>query len=816
MAYDPTESMTNNDGATARPAGMFDRLPPQNIEAEQGVIGSIFLDNAVMHDVAAILKPEDFFRDAHQVIYREALAIYDRGKPFDVVILAEAMGDRYRAIDGDRLMSTIIGAVPHAAHAVHYAGIVRQKARSRALIECANEILRDGYSNDFTADQLIEAAERRVFAVADDEATGDTLEASEVVTLALARLEDRERGEASGIETGFADLDDLTDGLLPGNLIIVAARPSVGKAQPLDALVLTPGGFIPMGDVNVGDEVIGSGGKPCRVIGVYPQGELPVYRVTMSDGGSTQCCEEHLWSTQTRNERRRGISGSVKSLKKIMGSLTRASSNSPNHAIPIVAPVEFFDGPALDLDPYAMGLLLGDGMFTSGNIIFSNPEPDLQRRLAEVLPDCDALVIGDDDKDCRIKRTTRNNDISATKRAISRYGLLGKDSCSKFIPIDYMSASIEERTLLLRGLMDTDGGVTSWGQSVEYSTSSPALATDVANLARSLGGVVSTRARIPVYTYKGESLEGEESFRMVLYFPNGLTPVSSEKHLSLWRWKRSRDHRSIVDVEPVGYKQCQCIKVDAEDELYVTDDYIVTHNTSLALNIAEFASTTKGVATLLVSLEMNRIEVGERLISSYSRVDNYRLKNPDELSRRDREAIYEADVALRRSRMFIDDTPVRTVTQIAANARRLRSRHNLGLVIVDYIQLIEGQRLKGESRQEEVARVSKRLKGLARELDLPVVCLAQLNRESERRDDRRPRLADLRESGQIEADADVVILLHRPDLYDPNDRPGEADMIVAKNRNGATGTVRLVYLKHCTRFESMAPHIPPPADVAAF
>jgi replicative DNA helicase len=467
MAFDPTDPRTNNDGATAHVTGAFDRLPPQNIEAEQGVIGSIFLSNAAMHDVAPILKPEDFFRDAHREIYLAALDLYDRGKPFDVVILAEAMGDRYRAIDGDRVMARILESVPHAAHAGYYAAIVRQKARSRALIDCANEILRDGYSNNFTAEQLVESAERRVFAVADDEATGDTLEASQVITLAMGRLDDREQGESSGIETGFADLDDLTDGLLPGNLIIVAARPSVGK-------------------------------------------------------------------------------------------------------------------------------------------------------------------------------------------------------------------------------------------------------------------------------------------------------------------------------------------------------------TSLALNIAEFASTTKGVATLLVSLEMNRIEVGERLLSSYSRVDNYRFKNTDALSNHDRRAICEAEVALRQSRMFIDDTPIRTVTQIAANARRLRSRHNLGLVIVDYIQLIDGQRLKGESRQEEVARVSKRLKGLARELELPVVCLAQLNRESERRDDRRPRLADLRESGQIEADADVVILLHRPDLYDPNDRPGEADMIVAKNRNGATGTVRLVYLKHCTRFESMAPYITPRADVTAY
>jgi replicative DNA helicase len=145
MAFDPTDPRTNNDGATAHVTGAFDRLPPQNIEAEQGVIGSIFLSNAAMHDVAPILKPEDFFRDAHREIYLAALDLYDRGKPFDVVILAEAMGDRYRAIDGDRVMARILESVPHAAHAGYYAAIVRQKARSRALIDCANEIILDGY-----------------------------------------------------------------------------------------------------------------------------------------------------------------------------------------------------------------------------------------------------------------------------------------------------------------------------------------------------------------------------------------------------------------------------------------------------------------------------------------------------------------------------------------------------------------------------------------------------------------------------------------------------------------------------------------------
>ena len=153
--------------------------------------------------------------------------------------------------------------------------------------------------------------------------------------------------------------------------------------------------------------------------------------------------------------------------------------------------------------------------------------------------------------------------------------------------------------------------------------------------------------------------------------------------------------------------------------------------------------------------------------------------------------------------MFIDDTPARNMLQITANARRLKLRQNLGLIVVDYIQLIDTEESR-DSRQEQIAKISRRLKTLARELHVPVIALSQLNRAVENREDRRPRMADLRESGAIEQDADIVLLLHRPEYYDANDQPGIAELIVAKNRNGATGTVKLTFLKNLTRFENLA------------
>ncbi len=236
---------------------------------------------------------------------------------------------------------------------------------------------------------------------------------------------------------------------------------------------------------------------------------------------------------------------------------------------------------------------------------------------------------------------------------------------------------------------------------------------------------------------------------------------------------------------------------------------------ALALNIASSVAS-EGNGVLFVSLEMSRSELGNRLVSAYGQVDGASLQRPWFLTDEAWGKIGDACNRVSVFPLWVDDTPARTVGHIAANARRIkhRSPNGLGLVVADYLALINGQRLKNENRQEEVARISKRMKQLARDLKVPVLCVHQLNRQIENRDDRRPRMADLRESGQIEQDADIILLLHRPDLIKPDDRPGEADLIVEKNRNGATGDVRLVFVKELTRFDSIAlnPIATPPED----
>jgi replicative DNA helicase len=226
--------------------------------------------------------------------------------------------------------------------------------------------------------------------------------------------------------------------------------------------------------------------------------------------------------------------------------------------------------------------------------------------------------------------------------------------------------------------------------------------------------------------------------------------------------------------------------------------------TALALNIAEHVARKASAPVLFVSLEMSRLELGDRLLCSFARVNGQRLRNGT-ISNEERRTLVEKAAELSQCPLFVDDTPTRTVTEIAAVARRLKRKHGLRLVVIDYLQLIEPDNPK-DQRQEQVARIARRLKHLARDLSLPVLCLAQLNRQAEMSRESKPRLSHLRESGAIEQDADVVMFVHREEYYATSEDEkarvaGEAELIVAKQRNGPIGEVKLTFLHKFARFE---------------
>src|SRR5437016_2334808 len=434
-----------------------DRLPPQSRDAERSVLGSMLRDNGVIGDVLQIIREENFYLDAHRKIHKGIITLYDKGHPVDTVILAEVLKDlkQIEDIGGYGYLGELWDAAPTAANAEYYARIVRDKAIVRHLIHASTEILRDSYDQVMPADELLEAAERKVLDIAQMGITGQTYTLQEALREAYDRIDSRHQHDQysiSGLPTGFVDLDEKTAGLQNSELIIVAARPSIGK-------------------------------------------------------------------------------------------------------------------------------------------------------------------------------------------------------------------------------------------------------------------------------------------------------------------------------------------------------------TSFALCLARHIAVEEERPVFIVSLEQSRIELAERLLCCQAQVDSHKLRG--HLSSADMQKLIEAGGVLRNAKLFIDDTPGQGMLRIAANARRLKLRHQIRAVFVDYLQLIEPDNRR-DSRQEQVANISRRLKFLARELQIPVVALAQVNRSSEDRQDHRPRLADLRESGSLEQDADTVMLLHRPDMYEPGQHEGVIEVLIAKQRNGPTGEVTLTYIKEYMRFENFA------------
>ena len=262
--------------------------------------------------------------------------------------------------------------------------------------------------------------------------------------------------------------------------------------------------------------------------------------------------------------------------------------------------------------------------------------------------------------------------------------------------------------------------------------------------------------------------------------------------------------RFVTAVRPVPSVPVRCVEVDGPDHLYLAGRSMVpTHNSTLGLDVARHASVRAGVPTVVFSLEMSRTELVQRLMCAECTVDMQRLRT-GRMEEADWTRLTRSLGRLADAPLYIDDSPGTTMMEIRAKCRRLKQRHGLGLVVVDYLQLMQPSK-RFENRQQEVSEISRSMKLLAKELDVPVIAISQLSRQTESRSDRRPMLSDLRESGALEQDSDVVLFIYRDELYDPESpRKGEADLILAKHRNGPTDTVTVTFQGQYSRFAPMA------------
>ncbi len=264
------------------------------------------------------------------------------------------------------------------------------------------------------------------------------------------------------------------------------------------------------------------------------------------------------------------------------------------------------------------------------------------------------------------------------------------------------------------------------------------------------------------------------------------------------------NHEGEVTGVPTGFKDLDRMTSGfQESDLIIIAARPSMGKTALALNIAQYAAVEEDIPVAIFSLEMSKAQLVQRMLCSEAQVDSHRLRTGF-LNETDWRRISQAAGRLSESKVLIDDTPGITVMEMRAKARRIQAEHGLGLILIDYMQLMQGGG-RSESRQQEVSQISRSLKGLARELDVPVVSLSQLSRAVEQRNDKRPQLSDLRSSGSIEQDADVVAFIYRDDYYNPeSERAGITEIIIGKQRNGPVGTVELAFQKEYTRFVDLS------------
>ena len=362
-----------------------------------------------------------------------------------------------------------------------------------------------------------------------------------------------------------------------------------GRAQPLFTNVLTPNGFRPIGELKVGDFVIGSDGSPTEVTGVYPQGFKEIYRVFTQDGASTLASGDHLWAVYTASDRRRNKPVRVLETKEMIGNLRAAHAH--RYELPLLSsPVEF-ERRSVPMDPYALGLLLGDGCFSCrATPTFATKDPELADALERLIPGITARR--KTDIDYVLNRITTPGEVITIENPVTgvvrQLGLSGKKSDTKFVPVDYLFNSAEVRLAVLQGLLDTDGGpVTQGGRTcrVQYTTASDQLRDDVVFLVESLGGVVYVRTRKAAGRKPGLARGREVHHRcdahiLDIRLPEGVAPFRLTRKAAKYdETGGGRPMRFIDRIEPEGTEEAVCISVAAADSLYITEDFLLTHNT---------------------------------------------------------------------------------------------------------------------------------------------------------------------------------------------------------------------------------------------
>jgi replicative DNA helicase len=784
-----------------------------NLAFERSILSSIIFEPTQYDDLENILKDDDFYLPAHQDIYKAISSLVHRDEPIDEEFIKKELSKKKKF--DEAVMLDILSANP-ISNTTAYVREIKDKSLKRHLLTLTTEIKRVTLEEELPSSEVVDMVEKKLYEITQDSQTSDFRDADEMTIKTMEYISEmKARGNTVlvGVDTGFEELNKMTTGFGKGDLVILAARPAMGKCLGKGTKVLMFDGSLKnVEEVVVGEELMGDDSTPRKVLSLA-SGQEMMYWVRQNKGIDYRVNESHILSLKRSRNEGPHTHGDLLNIEvsEYIAKSDKFKSNYKGYKVGVA-----FKEREVSIEPYFLGLWLGDG--TCSNVSIATEDREVVTYLEAYAKRLSLqLRVGEQEGKCAMYSITSGQQGGSQKDDVSLQKMLRSEQLlnHKHIPQNYLVNSTKQRLALLAGLLDSDGYYDEEFNVFEFVQKDEALTKQVKFLVDSLGFRCSLRSKIASIKSIGYSCE---VFRLRIVGDLDSIPTKIAR-------KQARPLKAKRDVQHTGIKVEKDIvddyygfEIDG-NKLFLLEDMTVTHNTSFALNIVQnLLDKGKGVA--FFSLEMPAEQLMLRLLSIKTSIGLQKLRvgdmNDDQWSR-----LNAAVEQMQHTKLFVDDHGSLNINQLRSKLRKLKGKHpEIELCVVDYLQIMSGT--GNQDRHLQVSEMSRGLKMLARELEMPIIALSQLNRGVESRNDKRPMLSDIRESGSIEQDADIIMFVYRDDVYlykEEKEREKaakaegkefvseyvekeeeEAEIIIGKQRNGPTGHVKLLFQKKLTRF----------------
>ena len=737
------------------------KLPPQALDLEEAVLGALMIEKDALSSVVDILKPETFYKEAHQRIYNAILTLFGNSDPIDLLTVTNQLRKtgEIEVIGGGGFVAELTFRVNSAANIEYHARIVSEQALKRALIAMSSVILRDAYEDTTDVFELLDRTEQSLFKISESNIKKNAADMGTIVRQALNELETKKNQEGlTGVPSGFTNLDRVTSGWQPTELIILAARPAMGKCLGKGTKVLMfDGSLRKVEDVREGELLMGDDSTPRRVLSIA-RGQERMYWVRQNKGIDYRVNESHILSLKRSRTEGPHTNGDVLNIP-VREYLTKADKFKSNYKGYKVA-VEF-PAQAVPLNPYFVGLWLGDGHSYSSRI--TNTDSEVVDHLQDYADELGLNMVT-----YQQANRTANYAITSGQRGGAQWGnrpgvfnaqeqLRGLNVIeNKHIPRSYLINSTENRLKLLAGLIDSDGHYQREFNCYEITHKNKELAEQLKFLCDTLGFKCSLTEKQAVITSRNYT---STVYRLRIFgnldsIPVRIEPVQRSGKKARLLKARANWRMTGITVEYDKVDDYYGFTIDG-NSLFLLEDMTVTHNTAFVVSALRNAAVDHGKPVAIFSLEMSAVQLVNRLISAEAEIDSEKIRKGT-LAPHEWTQLHHKIQRLTEAPIYIDDTPALSILELRAKCRRLKAQHDIQMVVIDYLQLMSGDTSGsrgGGNREQEIASISRALKNLAKELNVPVIALSQLSRAVETRGgDKKPQLSDLRESGCLAGD----------------------------------------------------------------